>query len=179
MVSEYISYFRSLAIDHTDIAHNPLSETDAAGASEKHFTRIAIEEVIGGLRSAVGFPCLALEIYETEIHSENPISLKSITQGAFMVIDHPATDSFADEQAVYEKTERIVFELLQKIWQDHYSSAAQMCDRPFSFFDFDKMTITPVGPLFTGEHGYRVTFSFELQKTVDITKPPAAGVFNI
>ena len=175
MVNEYINYFRSLAISHKDLQHDPASETDSAPAASKHFTRIAIDEVLSGLKSAVGFPCLTLELYQVDTQS-NGISVNPMPSGAFMIIDHPASDSFADEQSTYEKTERIVYELLQKIWQDH-KPGSDICARPFSFFDFDKILIEPVGPVFNGEYGYRVTFNLELQKTIDITKPPAAGTF--
>jgi len=176
MVTEYINYFRQLAIAHKDIRHNPLSETDEAPPASKHFTRIAIEEVLKGLRSAVGFPCLCLELYQNETSAENTISIKSLPSGAFMVIDHPENDSFAAEEAVMAKTERIVYELLQQIWQDH-KPGSDICARPFKFFDFNKVLIEPVGPVFTGEYGYRVEFSFESQKPIDITKPPAEGTF--
>lgn len=175
MINDYINYFRSLAISHKDLQHNPLSETGEADAASKHFTRIQVQEVIEGLSTQIGFPCLCLELYQTD-SSEEGLSVKMQPRGAFMIIDHPASDSFAAEQEVYAKTEKILFEILQKIHEDH-KPGSDMCARPFRSFSFNKMEIIPVGPIFTGEHGYRVEFDFQLQNTIPITQPPAPGTF--
>lgn len=176
MLDTYISYFRSLAIRHKDLQHDPLSDSGQVGAASKHFTRFEYNEVVKGLRSTVGFPCLCLHLYENETDSQNNINVKFNPRGAFMVIDHPATDSFADEQAAYSKSERIAYEILQQIYQDH-KPGSDPCARPFKKFDFDKINITPVGPVFTGEYGYLVEFNFELQKQINITNPPSPGTF--
>lgn len=176
MVNEYINYFRSLAISHKDIKHDPLSDTGDSPSGEKHFTRISIEEVLKSMQNTVFFPCMCLELYENETSAENAINIKFQPRGAFMIIDHPASDSFTDQQASYAKCEQIIYELLQQIYQAH-KPGSDACARPFKKFDFDKIGITPVGPVFSGEYGYRVEFNFELQNQINITQPPSPGTF--
>jgi len=177
MVNDYINYFRSLAISHKDLKHDPLSDTGDSPSGEKHFTRISIEEVVKGMQSAVFFPCMTLELYENHTSAESAVNVKSQPSGAFMIIDHPGDDSFAAQQASYAKSEQIIYELLQRIYQDH-KPGSNACSRPFKSFSFDKLEITPVGPVFQGEFGYRVEFNFELQNQINITNPPAAGTFT-
>lgn len=177
MVTDYINYFRELAISHKDIKHDPLSESSAP-SGEKHFTRISIDEVLKGLQSTVFFPLLALELYETETSAESNVNVKLQPRGAFMVVDHPATDSFADQEDCYSRMEKIVYEILQKIYRDH-KPGSNVCARSFKSFNFNQLNITPVGPVFSGEYGYRVEFGFELQKQINITQPPSPGTFLI
>lgn len=177
MIADYINYFRQLAIAHKDLQHNPLSEGADGPAEGSHFTTVSVDEVLSALRSGIGFACLCLELYEIQTQSQSVEDIKLLPKGAFMVIDNPADISFAAITACRVKTEAIAFDLLKKIWQDHYAAGVDPCQAPFKFFDFDNITITPVGPIFSGQYGHRVVFDFELQQTVDITEAPAAGTF--
>jgi hypothetical protein len=178
-VSEYINYFRELAVTHKDLQHNAASETGDGPSGSMHFTKISVEQVLAALNTAIGFPCLTLELYETTSESDIPQNIKLKPKGAFMVIDNPADGSFPEEQACYERTEKICWDLLKQIWQHHYAPGVDECQAPFSFFDFGKIDITPVGPVFAGQHGYRVVFDFELQNTIDLSSPPDEGTFLI
>lgn len=176
-VSEYIDYFRELAISHKDLQHDPLSETGDGAIGSMHFTKISAEQVLSALRSAAGYPLLTLELYETESTSEQVADVKLKPRGALMVIDNPASSSFPDEEACYLKTEQIVWDILKQVWQHHYAPDVDACEAPFKFFDFANIAITPVGPVFGGQHGYRVIFDFELQNNIDLTEAPAEGTF--
>lgn len=177
MVSDYLNYFRQLAVSHKDLQHNPESETGDGPAGSMHFTKISALEVLSALPTAIGFPCMTLELYETETQSQIVSDIKLLTKGSFMIIDNPGSKSFLSEQICFEKTEKIILEILQKIWQDHYGSGVDECQAPFKFFEFDKIEITPVSKVFSGQSGYRVVFDFELQNTIDITQAPEAGTF--
>ncbi len=141
------------------------------------FTRWSADEVISGLRTKIGFPALLIELYEVELASLNVFDIKQKTKGAFTVIEHAKPNDFNDEQLAFEVTEAIVYDILKKMWQDHYGPAHDRCTTPFRRVDFNSMNIVPVGPLFQNEFGYRVEFDFELQQTIDITVAPAAGTF--
>jgi len=175
-VTGYINYFRKMAIDHRDLQHDPTSETGDGPAGSMHFTKISSEEVLSALNTAIGFPCLTLELYDTQSDGES-ISPKLKPSGAFMIIDNPDDASFPAQEACYEKTERIVWDILKHIWQDHFAPGVDECEAPFKDFDFGKLSITPVGPIFSGQYGYRVIFDFELQNTIDLTAPPEEGTF--
>ena len=119
---------------------------------------------------------MTLELYETELQSQSVADIKPMPKGSFMIIDNPCQQPSAAEEDVFIKTERIVYDILKQIWQDHYGPQA-LCPEPFSFFDFNNLTITPVSKIFSGQSGYRVIFDFQLQNTFNITTPPEAGTF--
>lgn len=175
-VTEYIDYFRQMAVSHKDLLHDPSSETGDGPAGSMHFMKISEQEVLSALNTAVGSPFMTIELYQTDGggESQNP---KLKPSGAFMIMDTPADGSFPAQEACYEKTERIMFDILKKIWQDHFAPGIDECQAPFKDFDFSKLSITPEGPAFSNQYGYRVIFEFELQNTIDLTEPPAAGAF--
>lgn len=177
-VTTYINYFRRLAVTHRSLQHDPASETESTLFGVQRFTKISAEQVLKGLRSKIGFPCLTLELYETDTDSAIVYDVKQKSRGAFMVLDHPASDSHADQEKCYRNAERIIYQLLKKIWQDHYGQSVDGCNAPFREFDFDKISITPVGPVFNNEHGWRVEFDFEFQNNIDIAQAPEAGIFT-
>lgn len=174
MVNDYIDYFRQLAISHKDIRHN---ESPQARPAQKKFTRVTVDEILKGLRTAVGFPCLVLELYQTDSGGDNATAVKLQPKGAFMIVDHARSDNFNHQQEIYAKTEKILLEIIQQIYQDHRPGTGA-CARPFKKFGFNNLYIQPVGPIFSGlEYGFRCEFEFELQNQIDITQPPAAGTF--
>ena len=75
------------------------------------------------------------------------------------------------------QTERIMFDVLKQIWQDHYGPNAERATTPFQYFHFDKLQIMPVGPLFDNQFGWRVEFAFDLRQNISIVEPPAPGTF--
>ena len=158
--------------------HNPDGENADADPGSIHFTKISVDEVLTGLRSKVGFPLLALELYEVATDSEVQYDIRQRTRGAFMVIDHPAADTFTAEQACYEISERILTDILKKIWQDHYGVDVDRCLTPFREFGFNNLQIMPIGPVFDKEFGYRVEFDFEFHAAINFTDPPAPGTFT-
>lgn len=170
-MTAYVDYFRQLAIAHTLINHNPASETGDAPPGERHFTRWNYDEVIGGLRTKVGYPCLLLQHYETVTNSESKMEVRLRPKGAFTIITSVKQGDIPGEVEAYALTEGIVYDLLKKMWQDHYGANIDICDTPFRRIDFNNINITPTGKLFQNEMGYHVEFDFEFQKTVDVTQP--------
>lgn len=177
-VNGYTDYFRQLAISHKYIRHNPAGETGDAEPGSVHFTKVSVEEILNDLGSKIGWPLLALELYDIETEAETPLDIRVKPKGAFMVVTHPASNTFAAQMECYELTEKIVTDILKQIWQQHYAPGAYGCSSPFREVDFNKIEITPVGPVFGGEYGYRVVFDFEFQQTIDLTQPPEEGTFE-
>lgn len=166
-----------MAVRHADLQHNPASETGDAPIGSQHFTTCSIEEVVTALRGNIGWPCVVMELYETELDAQVSYDIKESPQGAFMVLDHPEDTSFAAQIACYTRTELIINDLLRQIYQDHYAFGIERCNTPFKEFYFNGLSITPVGPICGGEYGHRVVFGFQLHKKLDITSPPAPGRF--
>ncbi len=176
-ITGYINYFRQLAIHHVDLQHDPASETGDAAPGSKKFTRWSAEEVLTGLRSAVSFPALMLELYETTTKSEMNLDVKNDHSGAFTVLASAQPGSQTSEIEAFTKAQEITTDLLQKIWDDHYGPGANRCSAPLNFFDFDGLQITPVGPLINNEFGYRVEFKILPVADKTYCKPPAEGRF--
>lgn len=176
-VAAYINYFRGLAITHKDIQHNPASETGSAAPGAKKFTRWGVDEVVTGLRTQLGWPALLLELYEVQTTGQNYYDIKGNYTGAFTVLDAAKVNNYASEVAAFVKTETIYRDLLKKIWQDHFGADADFCDKVFSDFSFEKLNITPVGPLFNNQFGWRIEFSFRPALSFDVNSPIPAGTF--
>lgn len=168
-ILSYQDYFRKLAIAHKDIQHNP--------AGEKRFARWSTDEIVTGLRTAVSFPALLLENYEVITKENNKYDIKGTHSGAFTILEHAQPGDYASEAAAFDKSERILYEVLQQIWQDHYGTDKDRCGTPFQHFFFD-LNIISVGPLFNNEFGWRVEFTFMPRLQVKLTEAPAPGTFN-
>jgi hypothetical protein len=180
-LSAYINYFRTLAIMHRDIQHNPGSEVGDAPIESKRFSRWNAEEIIrGDLRTKMSFSpaALLLELYETDLQAQQLYDIKQFPKGAFTVLCKAEAQDGADEERALALAEEIVYHLLQQIWQDHYGAGTSFCSSPFHRFWFDKLQITAVGPLYGSCFGFRCEFEFEFQQIAKIIDPPPAGIFN-
>lgn len=157
-VASYVDYFRWIAENNSSLQHNPAGETGDGDQGSVHFTRWTADEILTGLRSKVGFPCLMLELYETDTRGD-AFDIDLRPQGAFSIIDR-ADNNFDSEMAAFTNAESITREVLQQIWNDHYAQGADRCTSPLLNFDFEKLNISPVGPILDNCFGYRVLFSF-------------------
>lgn len=175
-VTAYIDYFRQLAVSHKDLRHDPITEEGKGDSKKKRFCTFGNEEVIKGLRTQISFPALILELYDNTGSFENVYDIRQSPKGAFMVIDNAKPGDFKDEERAYATSEGIVYDILKKIWQDHYGRDKDRCETPFKQFRWN-LEITPTGKLFQNEYGYYVQFSFDFQNTINITEAPAAGTF--
>jgi len=173
----YQQYFRTMAVQHKFLQHDPNSETKDSDIGKKHFARWSADEVLTGLRTKLGWPALLLELYEVIYSEQNKYDIKGNYHGAFSVLDKAKSTDYTSEIAAFAKAEQIVMDILQKIWQDHYGPDADACQTPFFSFDFNNLQIMPVGPLYDNNFGWRVEFKFVPQTVFDVTQPPAAGTF--
>lgn len=173
-VQLYIDYFRQMAVKHKDLQHNPAAEN---GDGYCRFARWSADEVVNGLRTKFRFPALLLEMYEVVTASEIAWDIKGLYRGAFTVLDEARASNTTDEVDKLAQTERIMFDVLKQIWQDHYGPNADRATTPFQYFHFDKLQIMPVGPLFDNQFGWRVEFAFDLRQNISIVEPPAPGTF--
>lgn len=176
-VDSYVEYFRRKATGHRWLNHDPQSETADALPGTQHFARWNADEVVSGLRSKVSFPALLLELYEVDTAGGNAYDIKPTTSGAFTVLAPARAMDYICEQQAYATAERIVYDVLQQIWQDHHGPDADQCQTPFSRINFNRLNITPVA-IFDA-FGWRCMFDFELQHQIDITKAPDPDVFAL
>ncbi len=176
-LNNYVDYFRQLAVRHSALRHNEAAETGDAPASEMHFTKWNLNELTGALRTKLSFPAVLLELYETQTAGATIYDVKQRPKGALTVLQKVKEGSIRDEEAAYTLTEKILYDLLKQIWQDHYASSVDRCETPFYQFDYNALHIIPTPKLFQNEMGWRVEFPFEFQHTINIKTPPETGVF--
>lgn len=176
-VSGYINYFRQIAVKHSVLQHDPSTETGDGDPGRKRFTRWSADEALQGLRTKLSFPALLLELYETETQSEVVYEVRQKPRGAITVLQTALPENTTSEIEAFVTAETIMYQVLQKIWADHYGQAVNRCNTPFKDFSFKIPNITPVGPLFDNQFGYRLEFDFTFHDTVDIAQAPAPGVF--
>lgn len=176
-VARYTDYFRQLAVSHHQLQHDPLSETGDAPIGSKHFGRFGAEEVIQGLHGKVDWPALLIEMYENKLTSEDVYSVKGNFAGAFSIFKTANPENLNEVEDSFAFTETIMQDCLAKIWQDHYGTNADSCTTPFKSFNFDGTQITPVGPVFDRQFGWRCEFTFDFNNLKNITTAPVAGTF--
>lgn len=180
-LDKYVDYFRSLAVTHNQLQHNPLSEVKDTPEPDKRFCKWDVDEVIGGLRTAISFPALIIELYENQLAGSSEDDIRQRPSGAFTVIAHAKEMSLPHQQAAYDTCEKIMMELLQQIWKDVYGNPERkrsLCAPPFKEFFFTNANINPTGKLFENHYGWRVEFQFEFQNNPVISSAPAEGVFS-
>lgn len=176
-LSDYIDYFRQLAILQTDLQHNPAGETGDADTGSVHFARWTADEIITGLRTKVSFPALMLELYEVNTKSSHEWDIKNYYTGAFSIVCSALPGIFASEVQAFALSENIMRDILQHIWNDHYGDGVGRCAAPFEYFDFNNLNITFFGPILNNEFGYRCEFSFMFKRDLSFAQPPPAGSF--
>jgi hypothetical protein len=172
----YTDYFRQLAVKHTAILHNVDAEQGKGNIKRNRFGRFTAEEFASGQRASFDTPALLITMFDIKTNSESVFDIRQRPSGSFMVIDTAEIGNADSEQAAYARTEIIVYQLLQRIWMDHYGPGTDRCTTPFKQFRLN-LDITPTGQLFTSEYGWFVPFDFEFQDTINIAQAPEDGVF--
>jgi hypothetical protein len=175
-VSDYIDYFRQLAVHHHLLLHNPAGETGDAAPGSIHFARWTADEILTGLRSKVSFPALMLELYETNTNFQTELDVRNKYSGAFSIVASALPGDFTSEVAAFQLAEQIMTDILQQIWNDHYGLGASRCSTPFEYWN-PEYSITFFGPILNNEFGYRCEFTFDFRRDKKYSKPPAAGTF--
>ncbi len=175
-VTEYVDYFRQLAVRHKDILHDPLTEQGLGETAAQGFYTLGNNEIIAGMNASLSETALCLELYDINGNAENVYDIRETPKGAFMVVNLAKENNYPDQLRAEAHTEAIIYDILKQIWQDHYGPDADQCARPFKHFKWNYER-TPTGKLFTNYYGWYVQFSFDFQNTIDITQPPAEGTF--
>ncbi len=176
-VSSYIDYFRQMAVKHKDLLHDPASEDGNGEAGTCHFSRWNAQDLVTGMRTSVGGTVLLLELYELVLKAQVVHDVKGDYTGGFTVVDEAIKNNPLDEERAYNLSETIVFDILNRIWHDHYGENSDRCTSPFQHFVLQGIEIMPVGPVLTNAYGWRVQFLFVFRQNKRITQPLTAGTF--
>jgi hypothetical protein len=178
-VAGYTDYFRQLAVKHKDILHDPLAETgNAKTKGTLRFGRTSASEILSALPANAGEFFVTIELYDTKLSSDNQHDIKSYYKGAFMIVKHANANAFDKQLEAHADCERIGYDFLNKIWDDHYGVNVKRCETPFQNIDYNEGDIVFVSGLFDGQRfGWRCEFGFSFNQSKKIAVAPAAGIF--
>jgi hypothetical protein len=165
--SQLVSYFENLARLHKDIGH-----TD----SEKHFFRMEVDEVLGGInRTDVKYPFLILEGYSYDFTDNKSDNLLKNRRGAFILMDHvPDSSDYETIQQVWESMEEIGDELLVRMKADKRNPLAPAV-RDFDFSSVEAMLIANE---LDGNYGIRYTYTLTSLRTNEVN-PEKWNTLNV
>lgn len=174
--SDYFSYFRSLAVSHKDLLHDPATETGNGPAGRKRFARFSVEEIISGITDKIKFPALLVDQFELKT-VPGGLDPDELYAGALTVFSTADPESAAQIEKAFDESANILGDIIRKMYQDHEGNGVDMCNSPFERIFFDRLQIMPIGPALDSQFGWRCEFEFRLRHKVNITVPPAAGTF--
>lgn len=151
--TEYVNYFKTAAINHKVIAHNP--------PTVNSFYRMDIEEVLNGLRTKLSSVSLILE--NPEVYTEDMLSdnRRKLWRGAFLIIKQAKRNDFDDEALVLNDTMEIGEEVLSKMVNDAQKYRSNKSYTPaIGGFDPNRVRYQKIGPIFDNYYGWRFEIEF-------------------
>lgn len=140
---ELNTYFKECAINCNGIGH-----TD----SNKHFFRFNMTELTLSMSSRTNFPAMAIESSDFVVKDLSNDDLHFDRGVGFLIIDilKNPNDIEAIED-IYDSTLELVIDVLGKIHKDKNCQVAVV-----EHFNFDGLSINPVGPVFSNCYGWRI-----------------------
>ena len=161
MYSELEQYFESLATNHKSINHT---------ATNKHFFRIDVEEVLTTITTNVNYPFLSLERAEFALagpHNDN-VSQNRIV--GLMYIDKYKEGDYDGINTLYDVCEKVARDIINRMLYDMERGAQPAILRGFNVSTVNVQHL-PLHP--TNHHtGIRITFTLDSKynRAIDITK---------
>jgi hypothetical protein len=148
MYTELKDYFENIARSHVDIQH-----TD----NEKHFFRIEAEEYLTKINTAVNYPFLSLESYDTNFNAGNNDNVAMTRQIAFMLVDNYKQGDYDEINRIYDAMEQIALDIINKINYDQKQNIKLVRDFSYNSVSMQSLPPNPVHKY----TGVRVTMSFD------------------
>lgn len=147
---DVMEYFETIATEHIAIQHSD---------SEKHFARINIDEVLGGLKTKLKFPALVVESPEGFFTDD---TIDNVLRGyviGFTIVDRVKPGDFDGEETVLAITEQMVMDIVSRLRKEHRDySTAGIISRAFQL---NTVRWNKVGPLWENCFGWRCTFQVQ------------------
>jgi hypothetical protein len=174
MLQDFIDYFRQLAVKNKDLKHDPAAEKNDAKPGTAHFATQTYMETLTGSNSRIGYPILLVNIPAADFKGE-PYNIDKNSQSALTVLARAGDKSEAAKNIALAKAEKIMYDILSKIYRDHYGKDAERCGTPLEYFQFDGLTLDNVGPLQDNCYGWVVEFHFKQHSQFNIAKYDATA----
>jgi len=166
--SNLVEYFQYMAENHKDLNHS---------ASEPHFYRFELDEVLTSLGGNINFPALILEGYDFDFGDSVSDNLQKKRNGAFIVIMHEGDENNHDQiNQIYDQCEAIGDEIIVRIASDKRNRNVPVV-RNFDIRNTQGNMLANAGE---GYYGIRYTFSLHSPRPndVDPTKWTDAGQYD-
>ncbi|HPS40061.1 MAG TPA: hypothetical protein PL124_11645 [Candidatus Cloacimonadota bacterium] len=158
--SDLVDYFERIAEEHVSIKHS---------ATQKHFFRFELDEVLAGLTSKLNYPALILEAYDFDFADSRSDNIIKQRNGAFILIDKVSdTGDFAKIHEVWDEMEEIGDDILIRMRRDK----ALRIEPVLRDFDIAMSSGVPFDVRAYGQYGMRFTFSLRcpVNNEVDTAK---------
>jgi hypothetical protein len=135
---QYKEYFKAIALAHKEI---------------KAFYFGGIEQIQSLFKSKVEYPVMWLEYYDTNLRDLKSDNFLGMKKGSLVIMSKCAVNNFDEYQAVEEKSEEIIFDIISKIRKDYDENILKTELNNFSWAAID--------PYFVDNcHGIRMEFNF-------------------
>lgn len=153
-ISNYISYFKTLAQNNTTLAH--------ADGSNETFGVIDLAQM--QVNTTFKDWAMVLEYPESNFTDRGDSPIEDLT-AAFWLIKKPSSSKHADVYAALESTKALAREIIARIWYDYRNN---------NLLDFDLNTIrmNKLGPWESNFYGWRIELQIntDAQLTFDDSK---------
>jgi hypothetical protein len=158
--ADLVSYFEKLAREHTEIGHS---------ATEKHFYRFEVEELLIGMATKIKYPALVLEGYDFLYQDSGSDNVIKKRNGAFMLLTHVKDPlDFNEIAQAIDRLEMIGDDILVRMKADKADRKVPVL-RGFNIFESDGLMLRVAQ---TGQYGLRFSFSLSsaVNNNVDSTR---------
>lgn len=143
-----VGYFEKLATLHKGILHS---------ATEKHFFRFELEEMLTGMKSEMNYPAVVLEGYDFNFVDHDSDNLHKRVNCAFMILGKVADKGDWDAvHALWDSLEDIGDELVVRILADKRERQTEC----LAYFHASSITGAPITDMNMIHYGFR--YAFEL-----------------
>ncbi|HAN19612.1 MAG: hypothetical protein A2X13_14770 [Bacteroidetes bacterium GWC2_33_15] len=161
MYSELEQYFENIAKNHISINHT---------ATNKHFFRIDVEEVLTRITTKVNYPFLSLERAEFMLAGPNNDNVSQQRTVALMYIDKYAEGDYDAINTIYDLSEKVAQDIVNRLLYDMETGVQPSILRGFNVNTVNVQHL-PLHP--TNNHtGVRITLTLDSKynRTIDKSK---------
>lgn len=164
--SNYISYFRDVAVRHKDILHDVLSEGQDGIPEACRFSIFSMDEVSRNLRTQIAEGVvLHLHLYDWQVTDNEAGDTRGQYHPGFLITEKAQPNNNLSEQQVYIHTERVVWGIINKMYLE-MNNGEKDCAHFADVINFNTITVKPVGPLWDNRYGWWVEFKYSKKKAM-------------
>lgn len=169
LTTDYIAYFRTIAVKNKKIQHNPAAESKDGPKGECAFTVFNMDQVTRNLRTMLkDGPCLHLHLYDNNLRDNGAMDYRGDYSAGYLVTRKVKPNNTEDENMAYAECEQVAYEVIAYMQRDYQQNGT--CG-PLGIVEPGKIKMTAAGPLWDGRFGWWVEFPVE--KTVSEYISPA------